>query len=191
MALIKRNSAVRWLKRLTTDEKPFTAAYALRDGNVRDYRCTAYGHVLTIIPWTIVVAIACHRESKRGRGAIACATYVFVTVFIIIAAYLAPVKTTDRMLNNPLVLPNTELTLVEMDRKSNFECTQWLPRNIYIVSTSENAGRWIQFRTNEITIREFVDAIESLSDLRHRFVHCGNGSSILFGGDCCFGLRLR
>lgn len=113
------------------------------------------GHVITIIPWTIVVTIACHRESKRGRGPIACATYVFVTSFIIIAAYLAPVKTTDRMLNNPLVLPSTELTLAEMDREANFECTQWLPRNIYIVSTSENAGRRIQLRTNEVTIREF------------------------------------
>jgi hypothetical protein len=78
-----------------------------------------------------------------------------------------------------------------MDREIDFERTQWLPRYIYIATTSQNVDKQIRFRTTDITLREFVDTIESQSDLRHRFMHCGNGSSILFGGDCCFGLRLR
>ena len=106
-------------------------------------------------------------------------------------AVLAPVKTTERVLKNPLVLPKTELTLSEMDREIDFEHTQWLPPYIYVATTSDNADRQIQFRTTDITLREFVDTIEAQSGLRHRFMHCGNGSSILFGGDCCFGLRLR
>jgi hypothetical protein len=149
------------------------------------------GHIMMVIPWIIVVAIASQRESKRGHGGITFATYVFVTSFVIIAAVLAPVKTTERVLENPLVLPKTELTLSEMDRETDFERTQWLPRYIYVATTSENADRQIQFRTTDITLREFIDTIESQSELRHRFMHCGNGSSILFGGDCCFGLRLR
>ncbi|MEZ6041109.1 MAG: hypothetical protein R3C20_11420 [Planctomycetaceae bacterium] len=149
------------------------------------------GHIMMIIPWIMIVAIASKRESKRGRGGITIATYIVVTSFVIVAAVLAPVKTTERVLENPLVLPGTELTLAEMDREADFESTQWLPRYIYVVTTSENADKQIRFRTTDITLREFVDTIESQSDLRHRFMHCGNGSSILFGGDCCFGLRLR
>jgi hypothetical protein len=149
------------------------------------------GHIMMAFPWIIVVAIASKRESKRGDGAITFATYVLVTSFVIFVAVLAPVKTTERALENPLVLPKTELTLSEMDREIDFERTQWLPRYIYIATTSQNVDKQIRFRTTDITLREFVDTIESQSDLRHRFMHCGNGSSILFGGDCCFGLRLR
>jgi hypothetical protein len=114
-----------------------------------------------------------------------------VTSVVTIAAVLAPVKTTERVLEHPLVLPKTELTLAEMDREADFKSTQWLPRYIYVATTSENADAQIRFRSTEITLREFIDTIESQSKLRHRFMHCGNGSSILFGGDCCFGLRLR
>ncbi|MFM7515937.1 MAG: hypothetical protein ACKO3V_03255, partial [Pirellula sp.] len=149
------------------------------------------GHMLMFFPWIIVVAVASRRETKRGRGALTFGTYVVVTLFVVVAAILAPVKTTERVLDRPMVLPRTELTIAEMDRETNFENAEWLPRYIYVATTSENADQQIRFRATDITLREFVDTIESQSGLRHRFMHCGNGSSILFGGDCCFGLRLR
>jgi hypothetical protein len=149
------------------------------------------GPVLMAIPWMIVVAYATKREKKRGLGAITFTTYVVATLSIVIAAILAPVKTTERVLERPLVLPKTELTIAEMDRETNFENTVWLPRFIYVTTTSADADKQIRFRATDITLREFVDTIESQSNLRHRFMHCGNGSSILFGGDCCFGLSLR
>lgn len=145
------------------------------------------GHVMMAIPWIIVVAVA----SKRGRGAATFATYVAVTLSIVSAATPAPLKTTERVLDRPLNLPKTELTIAEMDREANFEQVEWMPRYIFVATTSENADKQIQFRAIDITLREFTDTIESQSNLRHRFMHCGNGSSILFGGDCCFGLRLR
>ncbi|MGH7138598.1 MAG: hypothetical protein ACREHD_22865, partial [Pirellulales bacterium] len=49
----------------------------------------------------------------------------------------------------------------------------------------------IVFPDTNLTLRQFVGAIESQSTLRHRFGHCGNGSTILWGGDCSFGLHLR
>ncbi len=149
------------------------------------------GHILMAIPWIVVVAVASKRETKRGRGAFTFATYAIVTLSVIVAAVLAPVKTTERVLERPLVLPKTDLTFAEMDRENNFENTQWLPRFISVATTSENADKQIRFRETDITLSQFVDTIESQSELRHRFKHCGNGSSILFGGDCCFGLRLR
>lgn len=149
------------------------------------------GHILMAIPWVIVVAIASKRETKRGLGVLTFGTYVLVTLSIVVAAVLAPVKTSERVLEHPLVLPKTEMAITELDRETNFENTQWLPRYIYVATASRNADKQIRFRSTDITLREFVDTIESQSDLRHRFMHCGNGSSILFGGDCCFGLRLR
>ncbi len=149
------------------------------------------GYILMAIPWIIVVAVASKRETKQGRGTLTFATYVVVTSSVIVAAVLTPVKTTERVLESPLVLPKTELTFAEMDRETNFENAEWLPRYIYVATTPENADQPIHFRATDITLREFVDTIESQSDLRHRFMHCGNGSSILFGGDCCFGLQLR
>jgi hypothetical protein len=149
------------------------------------------GHILLPIPWLMVVAVVWKGESKRDRGASTVATYTVVTAVIIVAAILAPVKTTDRVLNRPLVLPRTEMTLAEMDRENNFEKAEWLPRYIYVTARSDNAEIPIRFRKTDITLREFVNTIESQSELRHRFGHCGNGSSILFGGDCCFGLSIR
>lgn len=149
------------------------------------------GHILMPIPWIIVVAVAWKRESKHGRETVTLATYIVTTVLIVVAAILAPVKTTERVLDRPMVLPRTEVTIAEMDRETNFENAEWLPRYIYVSTTTEDADKRIRFRSTDITLREFVDTIESQSELRHRFMHCGNGSSILFGGDCCFGLRLR
>ena len=149
------------------------------------------GPFLMAIPWMIVVAFATKREKKRGLGASTFATYVVVASSIVVAAILAPVKTTQRVLQRPMVLPKTELTIAEMDRETNFENTDWLPRFIHVATTSVDANKLIRFRATDITLREFVDTIESQSNLRHRFMHCGNGSSVLFGGDCCFGLSLR
>ena len=43
-----------------------------------------------------------------------------------------------------------------------------------------------------MTLREFVAAIEGQTRLGHSFGSCGNaGSSILWGGNCCFGLSLH
>ncbi|TWU08587.1 hypothetical protein [Allorhodopirellula heiligendammensis] len=149
------------------------------------------GHILMPLPWIVIVVVAWKHESKHDRGAGTFATYVAVTVLIVVAAIFAPVKTTEHVLDRPLALPSTELTIAEMDRETNFENAEWLPRYIYVTTTPQNADKQIRFRTTDITLREFVDTIESQTELRHRFMHCGNGSSILFGGDCCFGLRLR
>lgn len=59
-------------------------------------------------------AVAWKRETKRDRGAFTVATYVAVTLSLIVAAILAPVKTTEQVLDRPLVLPMTELTIADL-----------------------------------------------------------------------------
>ena len=68
-------------------------------------------------------------------------------------------KTTERVLERPLVLPKTELSFAEMDWEHDFEYTRWLPRCIYVATTSENADNQIRFRATDITLHEFVDTI--------------------------------
>jgi len=149
------------------------------------------GLVRMAIPWIVAVYVAWGHESQHGRGGITLATYATVTAVIVVAAILAPVKTTEQVLDRPLALPKTELTLAEMDPDANYESTRWLPRYIHVATDSDSAAKPIRFRAKDITLREFVETIEAQSTLRHRFWHCGNGYSILFGGDCCFGLSLH
>lgn len=149
------------------------------------------GQFLMPIPWIVIVGVACKLEARRGRGTATLVTYVAVTAVVVVAAILAPVKTTERVLDTRLILPKSDLTLAEMDRGQNFENTEWLPQYISVASTPDNADQEVRFGETNVSLREFVDTIERQSELRHRFRHCGNGSSILFGGDCCFGLGLR
>lgn len=60
------------------------------------------------------------------------------------------------------------------------------------VSVSEGlADRTVQFPSRELRVGEFIAAVESQTPLRHRFGHCGNGFTVLWGGDCSFGLHFR
>jgi hypothetical protein len=36
-----------------------------------------------------------------------------------------------------------------------------------------------------------MSAIEAQTPLRNRFHHCGNGATVLWGGDCYFGVGFR
>ena len=79
------------------------------------------GHIVMAIPWMIVVAYSTKSEKKRGRGGLTFGTYVVVTLSVVIAAILAPLKTTERVLDRPMVLPKTELSIAEMNRETNLE----------------------------------------------------------------------
>ena len=148
--------------------------------------------VALFVPYLILVAVVWRREAKRGRQAATVLTYFLITASVVVGAALAPVKTTERILEERLHLPKTEFTLAELDDEARFEQgREWLPRFVRIGSTPDNTAQSIHFRSTKITLREFIETIESQSNLRHRVAHCGNGSSVLFGGDACFGLYLQ
>ena len=149
------------------------------------------GETIMILPWIIFVSFVYRKESRRGRGISTLMSYVTITIVVVVLAVLAPVKTTERVLDRRMILPRTAMTLEELDRDTNFVDAHWLPRSIHVSSKPEDADQVIRFRDTDVTLREFIATIEKQSNLRHRFLNCGNGSSILFGGDCCFGLWLR
>jgi len=46
----------------------------------------------------------------------------------------------------------------------------------------------VKFPNSPITVRHVIATIKAQTNLRYMFVHCGNGSTILLGGDCSMGL---
>lgn len=148
------------------------------------------GQYVGFIPWIAVVAIACGSE-KRVSQIATLTTYVAVTALVVVAAILAPVKSVNEVLDRTVYLPKAALTLREMDWEANPQVRQWVSCPMYVHTTKNNADTKITFRSTEITLREFIQTIEEQSPLRHGFRHCGNGSSILFGGDCCFGVTIE
>ncbi len=104
-------------------------------------------------------------------------------------AYLAPVKTTDRFLERSIRLPASELSLAEIAGSPNELPPEWYPRSIGFSVPEIARQNTVTFPATAITLRQFVDAIEEQTELRHRFAHCGNGSTILWGGDCSMGLH--
>jgi hypothetical protein len=108
---------------------------------------------------------------------------------IVLIATFAPVKIVNRQKSRHITLPKRLMTLAELAEPVE----HGLNRFYYcFVSVPEGqADHAVRFLSQELTVSEFIAAIESQTRLRHRFHHCGNGSTILWGGDCSFGLHFR
>lgn len=108
---------------------------------------------------------------------------------ILIAAISAPGKVEERVRGRWISLPREELTLAEVKDpgQANFR----KPFLFYLNAPEDLAGHVVRFPSRDLTIGQFIDTIESQTPLRHRFHHCGNGWTILYGGDCTFGVAFR
>jgi hypothetical protein len=131
------------------------------------------------------------RQESSAFAAAAVMTQVAVFLGIVTAAHLAPGKTTERFLDRAITIPKTRMTLAELEGDSDGPPPEWCPSSVSISVPDDEKTKAIVFPTAELTLRQFVHAIESQSTLRHRFAHCGNGWTIFGGGDCSFGLHLR
>lgn len=131
------------------------------------------------------------QTAERPLGA---ATQVTVVVLIITAGAMAPVKTAERLLDEGTVqLPRKQLTLAELTDPVGLP-QDWRPHWLRIAEGEAAAAAWsqqtIDFPATTMTVRQFVATVEAQTSLRGRFRHCGNGCTVLQGGDCSFGLAL-
>lgn len=132
-----------------------------------------------------------HRRCNRPKLAVASAiTQLAVFFSIVTAAHLVPGKTTDRFLDRTITIPRSPMTLAELAGDPDGPPPEWRPPSVSLSVAGEEKTKRIVFPATTLTLRQFVRAIESQSTLRHRFAHCGNGWTILWGGDCSFGLHL-
>ena len=158
--------------------------------------------VVTVLPfnfaafaiWLALLANSARKGLRKQRSTLVVTsvmTQVAVIVAIVTAAHLAPGKTTDRFLDRTITIPESHMTLAELEGDPNGPRPDWSPFFLTISVPDDDKATVITFPETTLTLRQFVRAIESQSTLRHRFAHCGNGWTILWGDDCSFGLHLR
>ena len=147
-----------------------------------------------LIAWVALLSYRALHLKRTGRRNLAWATVVTQVLLmgaVVVAAHLAPMKTTEHFLDRTLVLPRQELTLADLAGEPDALRPEWMPRWISITAADEERLTLIRFDSAMLTTRQFVGTVERQSTLRHRFSHCGNGWTVLWGGDCCFGLYMR
>lgn len=144
--------------------------------------------------WLVLLAFCVRKQLRQQRPNLAVTSLIMqvaVIVSIVVAATLAPGKTTDRFLERTITLPKSRMTLAELEGDPDGFRPEWRPLSVSVFVPDDEKTTVIVFPETTLTLRQFVAAIESQSTLRHRFGHCGNCSTILRGGDCSFGLSLR
>jgi predicted PurR-regulated permease PerM len=145
--------------------------------------------------WFVLLMTTVRRYERRAqpRGALcAAALEVVIVVAIVAMAVAAPGKTRDKVLDRPVKLPKAEMTLAEIKelaeegpRRESF------PIHLSVRLQEADAATNVLFAREEMSLQEFVAAVESQTPIRHRFHSCGNGYTILEGEDCSFGMSLR
>ena len=157
---------------------------------------------VSVIPFSfaalIVFSVATFRMARaRVRsGLLRLATVnclVSLLIFggiVVSAAAYRPSKIVEQRLRREIKLPANETTLAELSYTAAAE--RWVfPITISFDFADADKGTLIRWHSQDVTLGEFLDAIESQSVLRRSFMHCGNGYTILGGGDCSFGLYIR
>ncbi len=151
-------------------------------------------NVAAFVLWLAFLVSFARKQLLLKRSTLAVTTVIIqvaVMVAIITAAHFAPGKSTDRFLDRPITIPRARMTLSELEGDLDGPRPEWRPFWLSISAPEDEKAKVIVFPETTLTLRKFVSAIESHSTLRHRFAHCGNGWTILWGGDCSFGLHLR
>ena len=106
------------------------------------------------------------------------------------AALYRPAKVIEQQLQRTVNLPSTRLTLAELSYEAAYGRRSF-PIQVSFCFADADKDIVVEWPHNDLTIGDFLAAIESQTVLRGRFVHCGNGYTVLGGGDCSFGLYVR
>jgi hypothetical protein len=125
--------------------------------------------------------------SGRRAGAAKLVALLGLMSAIALAAASAPCKVVDRVKARRLTLPRQEMTLGEMREAQDEGLIR--PIRFQMSVPDAMAAKVVRFPSCEMDVAAFGASIEEQTPLRLRFRHCGNGWTILWGGDCSFGMR--
>jgi len=164
--------------------------------------CIALATSATMIPFSVIALVFWgvvtieflrYRWRKNGLGnaalGVAASSMTFGTILLGAAMYL-PSKTVEKQLARAVKLKSTEMSLAELEHYLRYD-RKHVPIHVWLTFAEDDKDALVRFPSPQITLREFIECIESQTVLRHRFMHCGNGWTLLHGGDCCFGLGIR
>lgn len=157
---------------------------------------------VAIIPFSVLALIVClattvmktRSRLRAGHARIAAAgALASILVFggiVAAAALYRPPKIEEQLLRRNIRLSSTRMTLAELAYTASYDPRAFPVRMSFCFADADK-HIVIKWPRRDLTIGEFLDAIESQTVLRRRFMHCGNGYTVLGGGDCCFGLYVR
>lgn len=162
----------------------------------------AYAAAASILPFSLVAlcfwaagALEIFRvrrsNGQRLHGAVGfgCSLVAYLSVLIAAAAYV-PAKTIEQYLDRQVVLDSTSMSLQQLDSYCS-DHRERFPTWIYLAFADNDKDIVVRWPSEHLTLREFVQSIESQTGLRHRFLSCGNGWTLLHGADGGFGLQIR
>jgi hypothetical protein len=157
---------------------------------------------VSVIPFCVIALVVCGVATLRNAGSrlragrarmaifgVLGSTLVFIGIVVAAASY-RPCKVVEQVLQREITLPSTRMTLAELSYVASYERRSF-PIHMSFCFADADRDIVVEWPRRDLTIREFLDAIESQTLLRRRFMHCGNGYTVLGGGDCCFGLYIR
>ena len=165
---------------------------------------TACGTIaaVSVIPFSLIALIAfgiavfgtARARVRSGRARFGTTNFlVSILIFggLVGSAWAyRPTKIEEQLLRREIKLPATQMTLADLCYATAYD-RQVFPITISFCFADADKETLIKWQRHDVTLGEFLDAIESQSALRRRFMHCGNGYTILRGGDCTFGLYVR
>jgi len=108
---------------------------------------------------------------------------------VLFSAAIAPVKTTQHILKSVITFDARKMTLDQLDAYlSSPDNRERMPVRIQLAFSEGDKDEVLNLPSESISVADFIDAIQSQTQLRSRFEHCGNGWTLLWGGDCGSGL---
>lgn len=143
------------------------------------------GYVL-LLPWAMLILLRVTIWADESDRCARIFGIHFLTASIIsIAAIVAPIKTEDRILSNPIRLPMKKSPLQDFDRFARSANYVELPIRLTLGLREDSPKRTeiVRFSAEEITLKEFFETLEKQHGLSRRIRGCGNGYSLLFGFD--------
>lgn len=154
--------------------------------------CCTFDLVALVFPiWLLILFLIVRKYSRAENardGGMVLITHLVVTALTVAMAVAAPGKTIDLVLARPVKLAKEQMTLAELQEYYDQERWSAFSARFSFNVPAEIESQTVIFPSTEMTLREFLQSLESQTPLRYRMSHCGNGYSILRGGDCCFGV---
>jgi hypothetical protein len=146
---------------------------------------------INVIALGIWLSLLIVRYRRRGRASVII-TQCGVLALLLVAATLAPVKIAQHILDRPVVLDAKRMSLQQLADyvRSPIHRYRNVPIWAWLIFAEEDKEKVVEWPSKQMTLAEFIAAIESQTPLRHQFHGCGNGWTLLWGNDCCFGLSL-
>lgn len=121
------------------------------------------------------------RAGRRRLATLGAAGSILMFLVIVTsAAAYRPAKAMEAKLNLRLTVPSENMTLARLAYHAEFD-RKGFPIRVSFSFAEESKNNFVRFPGIEMTVRQFICAIESQTELRHRFTHCGNSYTVLYG----------